>query len=334
MSETSLDTQRSQRQLWAAPAFPAVILALASCVIAISSNPGLVSPAGAVGLATSQIVLLVAVLGQTLILIGRGIDLSVGAGISLVNVCVVTLFGLGWHPAAALLASVVVGMLIGAFNGFLAAYIRINPLLATFATSFILTGLSLALLPAPSGSIDVNLVIWFMGTFMGLPTAVWVLFGVIALWLIISRTAFMLQLYAVGGDPVRAFSCGIPVRRVQMTAYILSGVFTGLAGLFITLSIGAGDPLIGQPYTLLTIAAAIIGGVAIQGGSGDGIGALFGALFIGLISDIVLGIGISPFYEQFVVGVIMLLGLGGVVTLRRYIERTEERRLAALKARP
>lgn len=319
-----------RRHVWAHSAVPALVLAIAGLGLAVVVNPGLASPAGLIGWSTSQLGLWAAVLAQTVVLIGRGIDLSTGAAVSLVNVVAIKLFGFGWPIALVLPAALAVGMLVGFLNGVMIAGLRINALLATFAMSFVLLGLSLQIQPAPGGMAPIGAVMFINGDTLGVPNALLALAGLLLLWQVIAGTRFMVRLRGLGGDPVRAFNSGVPVLRTRLTAYTLAGLFAGLSGIFVTLTIGAGDPLIGQPYTLLTIAGAVIGGVALMGGAGTGVGAILGTMFIGITGELALGVGLSPFYQQSIVGTILLCGLAGVVLLRRWIEGREDARLGRL----
>jgi ribose transport system permease protein len=209
--------------------------------------------------------------------------------------------------------------------------LRINALLASFAMSFVASGIALWLLPAPGGAVPDSFVTFMMGGVGGVPVAL-IGIGLLALaWVVLMQTSFMLQLLAVGGNRDKAFSSGVPVRRVRFTSYIVSSLFTAFAALSLTFSIGSGDPLIGQSYTLLSVAAPVVGGVAILGGSGDGLGAVFGAIFLATASELLLGLGISPFYQQLTVGVIILAGLAGVVVLQRRLADLRVRNSVALR---
>ncbi|SDN35437.1 ABC transporter permease [Ensifer sp. YR511] len=324
---TAISSATASR-FWAHSAVPALALAAIGLGLAVSINPGLASPAGLVGWSTSQLGLWAAVLAQAIVLIGRGIDLSTGAAVSLVNVVAIALFGLGWPIWLVLPTALLTGVAIGFANGILIAVLRINALLATFAMSFVLLGLSLQIQPAPGGMAPVDAVMVMNGATFGVPNALLALFGLIILWQVLARTRFMLLLRSTGCDPQRAFNSGVPILRTRVSAYVIAGFFCGLSGIFVTLTIGAGDPLIGQPYTLLTIAGAVIGGVALMGGSGSGIGAILGSMFIGITGELSLGIGLSPFYQQSIVGTVLLIGLAGVVLLRRWIDHLESVRVA------
>jgi ribose transport system permease protein len=327
MSDGGTVYRAAAPRIWTHSAVPALGLAIIGLGLAILSDPGLISREGMIGWSTSQIGLFAAVLAQAIVLLGRGIDLSVGAAISFVNVVAIQLFGIGCPIAMVVPLAVLCGLAVGVANGLLVAYLRINALLATFASAFVLLGLTLQLQAVPGGMAPANLVSFANGDFLGAPIAIWGLAALVLLWQIIAASRFMLRLLAIGSDPRRAFDSGVPLQATRFISYVVDGLFCGLAGLFVTMTIGAGDPLIGQSYTLLTIAGAVIGGVALMGGSGTGIGAILGAVFIGIIGDLVLAMNISAFYQQAIVGGVLLAGLAGLVTLLRWTDATERKRI-------
>ena len=308
------------RSVWSHSAFPAGVLALAALLFAIAVNPGLLTTASMIGWSSSQLGLWVVVLAQTLALMGRGIDLSVGAGVSFVNVVAIALFEAGYPLVAVIPACVILGLAVGAVNGTLIGVFRLNPLLSTFAMSFVLLGLTLQIRSAPGGMAPMEAVRFMNGASFGIPNAMLVFAGVLVVWLLIAASPFWLKLRATGADPQRAWNSGLPTARLRVASYTLAGGFVGLSGLLVTLCVGAGDPLFAQPYTLLSIAGAVIGGVALNGGHGSGYGAVLGVIFIGLTSDVALGIGASPFWQQLIVGCVLLAGLAAVVLSGRWIK--------------
>ncbi|MFT3988906.1 ABC transporter permease [Aestuariivirga sp.] len=318
-----------RQPIWTNSSFRAAILVALAVAYALHVNPGLLSTGSMIGWSTSQIGLWTAVLGQTLVLMGRGIDLSVGAGVSFINVVAIALFGLGLPLVAVVPAALFAGLLVGAANGLLIGYMKLNPLLSTFAMSFVLLGLTLLIQPAPGGMAPIGAVMIMNGASLRIPNAVLMFAVVLMLWGGLIATRFWVELRATGSDPQRAFNSGISIAGRRFLSYTLAGGFTALSGLFVTFAVGAGDPLIAQPYTLLTIAGAVIGGVAISGGSGSGYGAILGAIFIGLTSEVALGVGVSPFYQQFIIGVVLLLGLVVVVLSGRWLKAKGHARMVA-----
>lgn len=317
--------------LW--PAFPALVLAVAAFGLNAFLNPNLLRTGGLIGFSTTTLPLIAASLAQAVLLLGRGLDLSVGATISFVNVLAVTLFGFDLPVPLVLCLVLLAALAVGGVNVLLIVGLRINALLATFAMSFVAGGLALYLLPAPGGLIPGELVMFIMDAAWGVPYA---LIGILALalvWAGLQRSKFMLALYAIGGDPAKAFNSGLPVWRIRAMSYLISSLFAGIAGLALTFSIGSGDPLIGQSYTLLSVSAAVIGGVAIFGGSGNGLGAIFGAIFLAVIPELLLGLGVSPFYQQFVLGTIMVAGLALIVLMQKRLSLVRSREAEMLRAK-
>jgi ribose transport system permease protein len=315
--------------LW--PPLPSLLLFLIAFGLDSALSPRVLTTNGLVGFTSTNLGLVIASLGQAILLIGGVIDLSIGATISLVNVSAVGLFEAGYGSVAAIGLAILVGVGIGLLNGIIVVHIRISPLLATFSSSFVAGGIALWLRPAPSGAIPIDFVTWMAGQHFGIPTALLLMVAAAVFLVVIGRTVFMLHLYAVGGSAAKSYFSGVPVRKIKTIAYLLSGLLTGLAGIAVTFSVGSADPLIGDSYVLQTIGAPVIGGVAILGGSGDPIGAIFGALFLVVTSELLLGFGVSPFYQQFVVGIIILVGLGGVVVLQRVLRHWRARRAVALR---
>lgn len=306
------------------PGLPALVLALVSVGLEAYLIPAILTTNGLMGFASSSAPLVFASLGQAIVITTGGIDLSLGPMMGLVNVLAVVLIGHGWVPLAAFIAGLGVAILIGVLNGLFTVNFRVNPLLATFAASYIVQGVALWLLPAPGGAIPSELVLWFMSSYNGIPVAVLVVALAAALWGVIRSTNLMIDLRAVGGNRWNAYVSGVNESRVRAISYVLAAIFAGLGGIVLTLTIGSGDPLIGAQYTLKSVAAAVIGGVSILGGTGDAMGALFGAVFLVATSDLILGFGISPFYQQLVVGIIILLGMASVAVIQRIVA---ERRL-------
>lgn len=258
--------------------------------------------------------LIAAAVGQAIIVIGGGIDLSAGGIITLVNVVLVSLAGLwgaesGWSTLAVVLVSLLVALAAGLINGLLVASLRLQAIVATFATNFVWMGLALAVLPVPGGRAPVPLYRLYRASVLGIPCVVLLLVLVILLWVIIKRSQLGRFLYAVGGHAPAAFASGVPVERVRLFSYGLGALFFGLAGVFLTADIASGDPLIGEPLTMSTIAAVVIGGTPLAGGAGGAGGAVVGAIVLGLVRNIIFFANVPPFYQDFISGVIIIAAL-------------------------
>lgn len=258
--------------------------------------------------------LIAAAVGQAIIVLSGGIDLSAGGIITLVNVVLVSLAGVwgaesGWGTLAAVLVSLLVAVAAGLLNGLLVASLRLQAIVATFATNFVWMGLALAVLPVPGGQAPVPLYRLYRASVLGIPSVVLLLLLVILLWLILKESRLGRFLYAVGGHARAAFASGLPVARVRMLSYGLGALFFGLAGVFLTADIASGDPLIGSPLTMNTIAAVVIGGTPLAGGAGGAGGGVVGAIVLGLVRNIIFFANVPPFYQDFISGLIIIVAL-------------------------
>lgn len=266
--------------------------------------------------------LIIAAMAQTIVLLGSGIDLSIGGIISLVVVVIVTLAdpsGSYHFPLSlAMTIGVVVGALVGALNGVIIGYLRVTPLLATLATTSIAEGLALTIMPQPGGSISTDYTLWYGSSILGfIPAPIIFILGSLAIWMLWKYSPNGLQLYAIGRDMNKTYVSGIAVHRIQMLTYITSGILSAIAALALLGVTGAGDPLIGSTYTLYAVAASVIGGVSLMGGSGDTFGSIFGSIFLGCAFTLVFSINLESYYQNLTSGVIVLLGIIGASLLKK-----------------
>lgn len=276
-------------------------------------------------------------IGETIVVIAGGLDLSVGAVISLVNVLLVKFIGNSQMPIAAytLLATLLslgVGGLVGAFNGFLVGYLRMQSIVVTLATMFMIQGLVLLILPVQGGQVSDDFSNILVGDLIPnvLPAPIIVMALGILVWLYLKRSRFGVALYAIGSDPASASANRVDVRLTRLLSFTAAGMFFGWAGMFLTANIGGGDPLIGVPMLLKVFAVVVLGGTAIGGGRGGCVGAVFGAITLTLIVNIFLILGIRDYYVPIVEGIVLVLAALGLtisrqsavfVMLRRLVRR-------------
>jgi ribose transport system permease protein len=237
-------------------------------------------------------------------LAGRGaIDVSVGPLMALINVIlvqgVITKAGVS-SPLIIVPAALLLGLASGALNGFLAATLRIQPIVATLGTYLVYSGLALAILPSPSGAVP-SWLSAFSGALSVLPLAAAVL-----VWLLIRRLPYYEQLMATGSDDRAAYTAGVDVPRIRFGAYLLAGMIASLAALSLTGLIGSGDPNIGPGYTLIAVAAAALGGVSLAGGRGGLIAAFLGAADIFLLQNVLTSFNVSTFTLQMAYGAVLV----------------------------
>ena len=255
-----------------------------------------------------------------------GIDLSVGPLAGMVNALIAAmLVPNGWSdPFTVLGVTFGVGILSGLLNGFMVAVVRVQPIIATLGTFLAYQGITLEFLPMAGGQAPA----WLGGlveTHAGIPGVV-LLLGVIAgAWLLLERTAFRRNLLAVGGDARTAYASGVNVTGVRILAYVIGGALAALAGLVFTASLGSGDPSVGTPYTLISIAAVALGGVVLSGGRGGLLGPAVAGALLFLIQTLFTLAQVSIFFLQISYGIILLLALG----LNATGERLRRARVAA-----
>jgi ribose transport system permease protein len=283
----------------------AALLLLVLLLVNVWLTPGRFQPSGWLLLLGLAAPLIGAAMASTpAILSGRGgIDVSVGPQMGLINAILIKVLVLDCgiaHPLVLVPAALLIGALIGAFNGFLTTIVRIQPIVATLGTYLILSGVTLTILPAPVGPAPV----WLKS--LAGPLAFLPLGAVALSWWLISRSAWYDQLMAVGSDDRAAFTAGVSVTGVRFFAYLLSGIYAGAAALMLSALIGSADPNVGPTYTLIAISAVALGGVSLAGGRGGLLGAAVGALDIFLLQNALTYFNISTFVLQIAYGSILV----------------------------
>lgn len=251
----------------------------------------------------------IVVAGQMLVILVRGLDLSVSSVMATSAVIATSFSGqnadMPWIAAAAL----GMGAAVGAVNGLLVSKRGVSPFLATLATMIVLQGARNAWTQgAPSGNVPPMLRTLGAGVTAGVPNNLLALLLVAALtFVLLHRATFGRRVYLVGGSPEAARLVGIRVDRVTIAAYVLSGVFAAVAGLVLSGYVSVVDNWVGKNYELDSIVAAVMGGIALSGGKGGVAGALAGAAILVLLSNAVVIVGL-PIHVQLVMkGLIIVL---------------------------
>ena len=262
-------------------------------------------------------------IGQAIVLLGGGIDISVGGTVSIVNTILATRVGLDGSPEKMwqfVLISLLAGLLAGAINGFFIAYLRLQPIITTYATSFLYAGFALFILPNPGGGIPADIAnLYRTTTPLGLPLAFYIIAILLLIWVYISSTRYGKYLFAVGGKADAAYETAVPVTLMQFSTYVISGLMAALAGIGITMLSGSGNAEIGGPMTLNSITAVVIGGNAFSGGIGGVAGPVMGAITLGVIQNIISFASIDTWWETLVKATIIVVALAtpGVINLIR-----------------
>jgi ribose/xylose/arabinose/galactoside ABC-type transport system permease subunit len=241
---------------------------------------------------------------QTAVILSAGIDLSVGSVIALSSVLMATglQHGSAWQGAAMALGA---GLLVGLVNGLIIGRTRITPFIVTLGMLSIVSGIALTItngdpiFELPDSSFF-RLGVGYVG-----PVPIPVIVAAVAfvlVWLLLYRTRFGTYVYAIGGNEQAATLAGIPVTRMKVSVYMLSGLFAALGGVILTARVHSGQPLLGQGLELDSVATVVIGGTSLFGGRGRLVGTLFGVLLVGMVQNGLDLLGISTFVQRIVIG--------------------------------
>jgi ribose transport system permease protein len=282
-------------------------------------------------------------MAQAMTVIMGGLDLSVGAVMTLTS-CIASelVRGEPWQIVLGCFVSVAAGAGFGLVNGLVIVYGRLQPIIATLATGAVAIGLALLIRPEPGGEVDLDLnwaatnslrdlaetyhlfedgdAAWFQPiAWFPVPLIILVVVAA-AVWIPFRRTVTGRALHAIGSSEGAAYMSGLPINRAKLWAFTLAGFFAGCAGLYLAIQTGSGSADIPQAgaYTLNSIAAVVLGGISLLGGVGTVIGALVGALILRAISFYFRILSIDPLLQPLVEGVVLLaaVSLGAIRTLR------------------
>ena len=268
--------------------------------------------------------IIIMAVGQAIVILGGGIDISVGGVVSIVNTVLATRVGLDGPPEKMwqfVFVSLFAGLLAGAINGFFIAFLRLQPIITTYATSFLYAGIALYILPNPGGGIPSEIAALYRETMpLGLPLAFYIIAILLLIWVYVSSTRFGRYLFAVGGKPEAAYETAVPVTWIQFSTYVISGFMAALSGIAITMLSGSGNAEIGGTMTLNSITAVVIGGNALSGGVGGVAGPVMGAVTLGVIQNIISFAHIDTWWETLVKATIIVVALaapGAINLIRR-----------------
>jgi len=321
------------------------LIALLALVVFLSfASPHFFSIDNFLNVARQSAFTAILAVGQTMVIITGGIDLSVAAIAALASSVTAVLLteplqfagmSIGpLHPLLAILVGLLVGLVAGTFNGWIIARFQIPDFVATLGTMTIFRGVALLVtdgLPVPSfraassGSALPDGLIWLGGgNLLGVPaSALLALFIGVAGWYLLRYTALGRSIYAVGGNRQAALVSGISIARTKIYAYAISGLIAAAAGLVLMGRLSSANALMAEGEELRSIAAVVIGGTNLFGGEGGAIGSLLGALIIGVLGNGLNLLNVSPFWQRIAQGMVILL----VVIFDQWRRRRLNRRL-------
>ncbi|RIP33428.1 ribose ABC transporter permease [Staphylococcus gallinarum] len=251
--------------------------------------------------------------GMTFVILTGGIDLSVGSTLALSSALVAILMVSGVDGIIAILIGCIFGAILGAINGLLITLGKMAPFIATLATMTVFRGATLVITdgnPITNLNGSYAFQLFGRGYFLGIPVpAVTMFITFIILYVILHKTIFGRQTYAMGGNEKAAFISGIKVNKLKVCIYGLAGLMSALAGAILTSRLNSAQPTAGMSYELDAIAAVVLGGTSLTGGKGRIVGTMIGVLIIGVLNNGLNLLGVSSFYQQVVKGVVIIIAV-------------------------
>ncbi|MGX6447377.1 ABC transporter permease [Patulibacter sp. S7RM1-6] len=309
------------------PTIPIWIVTIVAVVVALVVSTPFRTDTNASSLLLGMAPLLLVAAGQGIVILTGGIDLSVGSVVSLATVITASSLGDGSGTLNVVLV-VLAGLAVGVANG-IGVVAGINPLVMTLATMGIVKGGALLVMDSPGGAVSQSLLEGLTWSFGAIPlTFLIALVVVVVAWLATSETRFGQALYAVGHSSLGARRAALPTARVLIAAYALSGVLAALGGLVLVGRVFSGDPLIGDAFSLDSITAVLLGGIAVVGGRGALLGVIPGVLLLALVDNLLNLAGVFSYYQYITKGLIL------IVALALYNAAGGEIRIAGLRLVP
>jgi len=310
------------------PTFAAVVIFVLLLIGAQVHFGEFVTPRTLSALLLDNAYLLILAVGMTFVIVTGGIDLSVGSVMAFTGISCASLLAHGYSAAVVVPAIILGGALIGLLIGVLVQYFDVQPFIASLAGLFLARGLAFVV-SLKSIRVENDAVLWLQttryrfGEWYITPTGILAILVAVVGALVMQYTRFGRTVYAVGGSEQSARLMGLAVARTKVLVYVISGVCGGLAGLVLTAYSGAGYPRNGIGTELDVIAAVVIGGTLLTGGTGYVLGSVIGVLVYGTIKTVISYMGAEQSWTRIIIGLMLLLF---IVVQRVIVVRAERRR--------
>lgn len=249
--------------------------------------------------------------GFSMILGSGNIDLSLGSTVAFTGVCMANLLKLGVPIVPTILVAMVIGALIGMLNSAIITTFSLPPFIVTLAMQYVIRGVTyLVTGMLPVTDLPENFVWLGQGSVLGIPVPVYImLLTVIAGWIIMNRTKMGRYFLAIGGNSEAAYVSGVNVKRVNMRVFVVNALFAVVASVVLTARSASAQPAAGQTMEMDAIAAAVIGGTSMNGGSVNVIGAFFGALIVGIVNNGLNLLGVDSNWQTVSKGLLILIAV-------------------------
>ena len=285
------------------------IVCAAFLVIIAFVQPGIFQFSRVGVITNAQMALIFAGIGQTLVLLIGGIDLSIGGVICLTN----SIAALYMHDSVGgailmFLVCIMIGFAVGAFNGFIVTKFKVQPFVVTFTVNYILLGIALYILPIDGGDVPKVFIDGLINKIGGvIPVSLIIIVGIVGAWVYLRRSRCVRDIYAVGSNIKACVTLGIKVNRVRILTYATAGLMAGLAGYWRTAQMTSGSSVAGDALTMQTLTIAVIGGTSMAGGKGGIIGTIIGAVILRVMSDLLTFAQAKSYWSTIFSGLFLII---------------------------
>lgn len=285
-------------------ALPVIVLIVILATVLGFSSPYALSSQNLINILNQQVSLILVTLGQVIVILTAGLDLSVGSVVSMTTAIV------SHNTPYAVPLAIAAALSVGLVNALGILRLGVHPILMTLSTMTAVQGVALFVRPIPGGQVPGWMISYASASFLGLPLPViCVAIAVVFASAFIARSRFGLHLLAIGASPESALLGGVNTSRVILFAYLLSSLFACLGGLNLAARLASGDPLVGASFAIDSIAATALGGTQLSGGLGSVAGPVTGVLFLALLGNGLNLLNISTYYQMIIKGALLILAV-------------------------
>jgi ribose transport system permease protein len=281
------------------------------CIIIAFVSPRFLTVSNVLNILTQVSVNAILAIGMSFVILTGGIDLSVGSILAITGAVVATFAKSGGNIFPGIMAAIIIGGVIGLFNGLIVSKGKVQAFIVTLATMTIFRGVTYVFTNGdPISGLGNNISFIGNNSLFGIPIPIFLILIVLLIaWYALNQTRFGRYVYALGGNEDSARLSGINTNKIKTLVYVISGITAAIGGIIVTSRIGSASPNAGTGFELDAIAAVVLGGTSLAGGEGKITGTIIGALIIGVLNNGLNLMSVSPFYQLIVKGAVILLAV-------------------------